>query len=221
MVTEEERQWMWAQYAPDPRMKLNLGIRRRLAPLLDNDRRRWLALNALFLSVLGTPILYYGDEIGMGDNLELDDRYGVRTPMQWSDEPNAGFSANGDTYLPVIDDEEYGYRKINVAAQEADPDSYLVWTRYLINTRQGQPALRAGAREWVETGDKAVLAYRRTEEDNRVLCVFNLSDAARPSGITPSTAQDDLLSRDGRSFPAGQEIHLAPYEALWLKDREV
>jgi maltose alpha-D-glucosyltransferase/alpha-amylase len=220
MVTPEERQWMWEQYAPDPRMRLNLGIRRRLTPLLDNDKRRWLALNALFLSLLGTPILYYGDEIGMGDNIWLDDRYGVRTPMQWSAEKNAGFSTadKSDLYLPVLDDEIYGYRKINVAAQERDPDSFLAWTRYLLEARQGQPALRAGTREWVETGDNAVLAYRRIEGDNQVLCVFNLTDSAHPSGIAPTTAQRDLLSRQGRTYPAGQEIHLDPYQALWLTD---
>ncbi len=216
MVTPEERQWMWEQYAPDPRMRLNMGIRRRLTPLLDNDKRRWLALNALFLSLPGTPILYYGDEIGMGENIWLDDRHGVRTPMQWSAATNAGFSEAGKTYQPVIDDAEYSYRHLNVAAQETDANSYLNWTRYLVAARQAQPALRAGTLAWVETGYAAVLAFRRAEGDNRVLCVFNLSDTARPSGIIPATAQTDLLSRDGRSYPAGEEIHLSPYECLWL-----
>jgi maltose alpha-D-glucosyltransferase/alpha-amylase len=216
MVTPEEREWMWQKYAPEPRMRCNLGIRRRLTPLLDYDKRRWLALNALFLSLLGTPILYYGDEIGMDDNIWLPDRHGVRTPMQWSAGKNAGFSEAEATYMPVLDDETHGYRKVNVAAQEVDDDSYLAWTRHLIRARQGQPALRAGARQWVETGDKAVLAYRRTEGDNRVLCVFNLSDETRPSGIVPSAALSDLLSRDGHIYPAGVEIQLAPYGALWL-----
>ncbi len=216
MVTPEERQWMWEQYAPNPRARLNLGIRRRLAPLLDNDKRRWLALNAMFLSLPGTPIFYYGDEIGMGDNLALEDRYGVRTPMQWSADKNAGFSTADHAYLPVIDDAVYGYQRLNVAAQEQDADSYLAWTRYLINTRQGQPALRAGVLEWVETGDEAVLAYRRTESGNRVLCVFNLTDKARPSGITPQEDVRDLLDRNGRVHPAGVEVQLAPYGALWL-----
>ncbi len=216
MVTEEERQWMWQQYAAHPRARLNLGIRRRLAPLLDNDRGRWLTLHALFLSLLGTPILYYGDEIGMGDNLELDDRYGVRTPMQWSADKNAGFSEADKTYLPVIDDPVYGYQRLNVAAQEADDNSPLAWTRFMIRTRQSQPALRAGAREWVETGDNAVLAFRRMEGSNHVLCVFNLSAEARPSGIVPDDARVDLLSREGRVYPAGAEIQIAPYSALWL-----
>src|SRR5690606_26680066 len=125
MATPEERQWMCEQYAPEPRMRLNLGIRRRLVPLLDGDRREWLRLHALLFSLPGTPIVYYGDEIGMGDNIWLDDRHGVRTPMQWSGEKNAGFSDAEETYLPVIDDEIYGYEKVNVALQEKDPNSYL------------------------------------------------------------------------------------------------
>ena len=161
MVTPEERQWMWANYAAEPRARLNLGIRRRLLPLLEGDKRRWLALNALFLSLLGTPIVYYGDEIGMGDNIWLDDRDGVRTPMQWAAAPHAGFTTGDKTYLPVIEQAPYDYRQVNVAAQENDPDSYLAWMRFLVAARQSQPSLRSGAREWVETGDVAVLAYWR------------------------------------------------------------
>lgn len=216
MVTPEERDWMWQQYAPDPRMRLNLGIRRRLAPLLDNDKRRWLALNALFLSLPGTPIIYYGDEIGMGDNIWLPDRHGCRTPMQWSAGQNAGFSEAGKTYMPVIDDETYSYRYVNVAAQEADEDSYLAWTRYLINARQGQLALRSGTLSWVETGDRSVLAFRREAAGGSVTCVFNLSDEARPSGISPAVQMKDLLSRAPQLHPSGVEIQLQPYEALWL-----
>ena len=220
MVTPEERQWMWEQYAPELRMRLNLGIRRRLMPLLDDDRRRWLALNALFLSLPGTPILYYGDEIGMGDNIWLEDRHGCRTPMQWSAAPNAGFSEAARTYQPVIDQPPYDYRTRNVAAQEADPDSYLNLTRFLIATRQTQPALRAGALAWVETDDAAVLAFRRTTADAPpVLCLFNLSDSAR-SGVPAPTDMRDLLSREGRGFPAAQEIELAPFAAHWLVEEE-
>ena len=219
MVTPEERQWMWEQYAPTPRMRLNMGIRRRLAPLLDNDKRRWLALNALFLSLPGTPILYYGDEIGMGDNIWLPDRHGCRTPMQWSAEKNAGFSDADTTYMPVIDEAPFSYREINVAAQEADPHSFLNWTRYLIRARQAQPALRSGTLEWVETGDVAVLAFRRRDGGDEVLCVFNLSDTARPSGITPNGDLRDLLSREARVLPAGEEIELGPFAALWLAEQ--
>ncbi|MCA9923226.1 MAG: hypothetical protein KC421_12680, partial [Anaerolineales bacterium] len=127
MVTPEEREWMWQQCAPDPRMKLNLGIRRRQLPLLDRDKRKWFLLNALFLSLPGVPIIYYGDEIGMGDNIWLPDRHGCRTPMQWGNGRHAGFSAADKTYLPVNDDFEHN----NVAAQESDPDSYLNRTRFL------------------------------------------------------------------------------------------
>jgi len=216
MVTPEERQWMWANYAAEPRARLNLGIRRRLLPLLEGDKRRWLALNAMFLSLLGTPILYYGDEIGMGDNIWLDDRDGVRTPMQWADAPNAGFSTGRKTYLPVIDQAPYDYRHVNVAAQENDPDSYLAWMRLLVAARQSQPSLRSGEREWVETGDVAVLAYWRRGVGEPVLCVFNLSDSPRPAGIVPEREMRDLLAREGRVYPAGQAIALAPYAALWL-----
>lgn len=220
MVTPEERQWMWEQYAPEPRMRLNLGIRRRLAPLLDNDKRRWLALNAMFLSLPGTPILYYGDEIGMGENIWLPDRHGVRTPMQWSADKNAGFSDADKTYLPVIDDEIFTYRRVNVAAQEADNDSYLSWTRFLIRARQAQPALRAGTLDWVDTGDTTVLAYRRNDGANRVLCVYNLTDEARPAGIIPPADVLNLLDRGGRSCLAGEEIQLGAFEALWLLESE-
>jgi maltose alpha-D-glucosyltransferase / alpha-amylase len=216
MVTPEERQWMWEQYAPEPRMRLNLGIRRRLAPLLDNNKCRWLALNALFLSLPGTPILYYGDEIGMGDNIWLPDRHGVRTPMQWTADLHAGFSSAETTYLPVIDDEVFGYQTVNVNAQETDPESYLSLTRYLIRTRQSQPALRAGALEWVETGNNSVLAFRRYEGANEVICLFNLSDQSRSAGFAPDHDTVDLLSRSNRLYSAGKTIELSPFGAHWL-----
>ena len=134
MVTEEERDLMWRSYAPDRRARLNLGIRRRLAPLLENDRRRIELLFSLLLSLPGTPVLYYGDEIGMGDNIELEDRDGVRTPMQWSAAPNAGFSSADVARLccPVIDDNIYGYRRVNVEAQRADLGSPLNRMREMI-----------------------------------------------------------------------------------------
>jgi maltose alpha-D-glucosyltransferase/alpha-amylase len=216
MVTPEERQWMWEQYAPDPRMRLNLGIRRRLAPLLDNDRRRWLALNAMFLSLPGTPIIYYGDGIGMGEDIWLPDRYGVRTPMQWSAAPNAGFSTAEMTYLPVIDDEVYGYQRVNVAAQEQDPDSYLALTLFLVHARQERPSLRAGEMSWVETGNKAVLAYIRRTADEQVLCVFNLSDTPQPLGFELQEDVVDLLARERVVLAAGSPLTLAPYAAHWL-----
>jgi maltose alpha-D-glucosyltransferase/alpha-amylase len=220
MVTPEERQWMWKEYAPEPRMRLNLGIRRRLAPLLDNDRQRWILINALFLSLPGTPIVYYGDEIGMGDNIWLPDRHGVRTPMQWSAAPNAGFSTAAQTYLPVIDDPVFGYRAVNVEAQETDPGSYLAWTRHLIGARRERPALRGGAMSWVETGDAAVLAFARSEGKDDVLCVFNLSDAPRSLGFPLPHDRVDVLARAGSRYGRGTIPVLEPYAALWLRAAE-
>lgn len=226
MVTPEVRQWMWQQYAPDPRMKLNLGIRRRLAPLLDNNKAKWFLLHALFLSLPGTPIIYYGDEIGMGDNIWLPDRHGCRTPMQWTAVPHGGFSTAARTYQPSNSDDVYGYQHVNVAAQEADPTSYLALTRFLLKTRQATPALGNGDFEFVETGNTAVLAYTRHLESKQVLCLFNLS--AQPqtlpgeflSAIQPA---HDLLHPD-KHFEEQVRVcenepnllELSPHAAHWL-----
>ncbi len=218
MVTPEEREWMWQQYAPNPRMKLNMGIRRRQTPLLDNDKRKWFLLNALFLSLPGAPIIYYGDEIGMGDNIWFPDRHGCRTPMQWDDSKNAGFSPAKETYLPVLCDDTYGYRQVNVAAQEDDPDSYLNLTRFLIQTRQSQKALKTGEMEWVEVGQEsggntAVLAFIRKTRGDELLCVFNLSD--QPQSIDMSNAERiDLLRKEAKLSKTNQ---LEPYAAHWFK----
>lgn len=213
MVTPEVRQWMWEQYAPEPRMRLNLGIRRRLLPLLDGNKDKWRLLHALFLSLPGAPIIYYGDEIGMGDNIWLPDRHGVRTPMQWDDSKNAGFSDADETYFPVHAE----YPQVNVAAQEADPDSYLNLTRFLLRARQSQPALRRGEMAWVEAGQESggsreVLAYRRflPDEKEGVLCLFNLSD--RPQTFTLHRERLDLLS--GEKMVG--EVGLRPFAAHWL-----
>lgn len=181
MVTDAERNWMWQHYAPDPRMRLNQGIRRRLAPLLDNDQAKWFLLHALFLSLPGIPILYYGDEIGMGDNIWLPDRYGCRTPMQWTAVSNGGFSTSPKTYLPVNSDDVYGFQQVNVAAQEKEPDSYLNIIRFLVATRQKNKVLCEGDFEFIETGSDgssatAVLAYIRHLAEERILCLFNLSN---------------------------------------------
>ncbi len=212
MVTPEVRQWMWAQYAPEPRMRQNLGIRRRLAPLLDNDKRRWFLLNAMFLSLPGTPIIYYGDEIGMGDNIWLPDRHGCRTPMQWDAGQNAGFSSAGKTYFPVISEGEFAYQQVNVAAQEADPDSYLNLTRFLLRTRQSQPALKHGEFAFVETGHDSVLAFRRFVADEGILCLFNLTD--EPQAFTLHRERTDLLSRNGAVLSG--VVELKPFAAHWL-----
>ena len=144
MVTPEERQFMWDFYASDPRMKLNMGIRRRLAPLLGNDRARIELANSISFTLVGSPVLYYGDEIGMGDNIRLADRDGVRTPMQWSDAPNAGFSTADPSALgdPVIEDETFGYRRVNVAAQCGEPGSLLNRMRGMMAVRKNGPCLR-------------------------------------------------------------------------------
>ena len=144
MVTDEERDYMYRVYAQDTQARINLGIRRRLAPLLGNDRRRIELMNGLLFSLPGTPVIYYGDEIGMGDNFFLGDRNGVRTPMQWSSDKNAGFSrANPQRlYLPVIYDPEYHYESVNVEAQNNNPNSLLRWMKRLIALRKRYPALR-------------------------------------------------------------------------------
>jgi maltose alpha-D-glucosyltransferase/alpha-amylase len=213
MVTPEVRQWMWEQYAPEPRMRQNLGIRRRLAPLLDNDKRRWFLLNAMFLSLPGTPIVYYGDEIGMGDNIWLPDRHGCRTPMQWDDGPNAGFSSATQTYYPVISGGEFDYQQVNVAAQEADPDSYLNRMRFLLHTRQSEPSLTHGDFAFVETGTEAIFAFRRYIAGVGILCLFNLTD--QPQIFTLHRERVDLLSQD--KTPLSGELTLRPFAAHWLK----
>lgn len=219
MVTEEVRQWMWEQYAPEPRMRLNMGIRRRLAPLLGNDKRQWLLLNAMFLTMQGTPIVYYGDEIGMGDNIWLPDRHGCRTPMQWTSE--GGFSTAEKTYFPINDDALFGYAHVNVESQENEFDSYLNWTRFLIQTRQAQPALRRGTFNFVESGIKEVLAYNRTVDEQTILCIFNLTDHSQSVALPANgTYAVDLLFRGKPAKQAitdGQlTVALEPYQACWL-----
>ena len=216
MVTPEVRNWMWEQYAPETRMRLNLGIRRRQLPLLEGDKRKWFLLNGMFLSLPGAPIIYYGDEIGMGDNIWLADRNGVRTPMQWSSKKNGGFSPANETYLPVIDDEVYGYERVNVAAQEKDPDSILNWTRFLIGARQSQAALRGGDFDWVETGNTETMAFTRSEGESDVLCLFNLSDRPQTARIELDCDRVDLLTREGTVVAAGALFSLKPLAAHWL-----
>ena len=182
MVTDEERDYMYMEYAKDPRMKLNLGIRRRLAPLLDNSRDMMELFHALLLSLPGTPIVYYGDEIGMGDNIYLGDRNGVRTPMQWSLDRNAGFSRADPQrlYLPPIMDAVYGYEAVNVEAQLRDPSSLLNWMRRMLAVRKLSRAFGRGRITFLRPGNRKVLAYVREHEDQAVLCVANLGRSAQP-----------------------------------------
>ncbi|MEX0428793.1 maltose alpha-D-glucosyltransferase [Nocardioides sp. DS6] len=187
MVTDEDRDYMWAEYAKDPRMKANIGIRRRLAPLLDNDVNQMELFTALLLSLPGSPVLYYGDEIGMGDNIWLGDRDAVRTPMQWSGDRNAGFStANpGKLDRPLVMDPVYGYQAVNVEAQTEDPSSLLQWTRRMIHARKQHPAFGLGSFHDLGGSNPSVLSYSRehTFPDGTteiMICVNNLSRFPQP-----------------------------------------
>jgi maltose alpha-D-glucosyltransferase/alpha-amylase len=182
MVTSKERDYMYHIYAADVRARINLGIRRRLAPLMENDHDRIKLMNSLLLSMPGSPILYYGDEIGMGDNVFVGDRNGVRTPMQWSPDRNAGFSRADPQrlYLPPIMDPVYGYPSINVEAQLRDPSSLLSWTKRMLAVRKSSQAFGRGARRFLRPGNRKILAYLREYGEDTILCVANLSRTAQP-----------------------------------------
>jgi maltose alpha-D-glucosyltransferase/alpha-amylase len=219
---------MYAQYAADPEMRLNLGIRRRLAPLMENSRPRIELMNSLLFSMPGTPILYYGDEIGMGDNVYLGDRNGVRTPMQWSSDRNAGFSRADPArlYFPVIMDPVYGYESINVEAQERSPFSLLHWMKRMIGLRRQHPVFGRGSIEFIRTDNRKVLTYVRRYEKDIVLCVANLARTVQPveiplgafSGLTPI----EMLGQT--EFPRiGEQpyfLTLAPYGFYWFQLQE-
>jgi maltose alpha-D-glucosyltransferase / alpha-amylase len=225
MVTNDERDYMYLAYSADPRMRINLGIRRRLAPLVDNNRRRIELLNSLLLSFPGTPILYYGDEIGMGDNIYLGDRHGVRTPMQWNADRNAGFSTATPArlYSPVIMDPVWGYEAVNVEAQQGDPSSLLNWMRNMIALRKLFAVFGRGSIEFLDPSNRKVLAYIRKYGEEQVLCVANLSRFAQPVDL-------DLSKLEGTTpvemlgyveFPAIAQqpyrLTMAPYSFLWLE----
>jgi maltose alpha-D-glucosyltransferase/alpha-amylase len=182
MVTDEERDYMYQAYAADPQMRINVGIRRRLAPLLENSRRRIELLNSLLFSMPGTPVIYYGDEIGMGDNIYLGDRNGVRTPMQWTGDRNAGFSRADPArlYAPPIMDPVYGYQAINVEAQERAPFSLLNWMKRMIGLRSQTAVFGRGTIQFLPALNRKVLAFVRHHEDEIVLCVVNLARTVQP-----------------------------------------
>jgi maltose alpha-D-glucosyltransferase/alpha-amylase len=182
MVTDEERDYMYEEYAKDPRMRLNLGIRRRLAPLLDNGRDEIELMHAILFSLPGSPVLYYGDEIGMGDNVYLGDRDGVRTPMQWTGDRNGGFSRAdfAALYLPPLMDPVYGYQAVNVEAQLRTPTSFLRWLRRFIALRKEHPVFGLGSYEPQEADNPRVFAHVRRYEEDIVLCVHNLARSAQP-----------------------------------------
>ena len=177
MVTDEERDYMYFEYAKDPRMRINVGIRRRLAPLLDNGRRQIEMLHSLLFSMPGTPVMYYGDEIGMGDNIYLGDRNGVRTPMQWSGDRNAGFSRADAArlYFPTIIDPVYGYQAVNVEAQERVPTSLLNWMKRMIAVRKRHKSLGRGSIRFLHPENQKILVYLREWENEIILCAVNLS----------------------------------------------
>jgi maltose alpha-D-glucosyltransferase / alpha-amylase len=193
MVTDRERDYLWKHYASDKRMRLNLGIRRRLAPLMENDRRRMELLNGLMFSMPGTPVMYYGDEIGMGDNIFLGDRDGVRTPMEWSLDRNGGFSRAdpAQLYLPPIMDPVYGYQSVNVEAQSRSPSSFLNWMKRLIAVRKARLAFGRGEQRFLYPSNRKVLAFLRSQGEEAILCVFNLSRA-------PQAVELDLSGFKGR-----------------------
>ncbi len=221
MVTEEDRQWMWKFYAPDPAMKCNLGIRRRLWPLLDNDRRKVFLAYSLLFTLPGSPVMYYGDEIGMGDNIKLFDRNGVRTPMQWNADKNGGFSTADKTYFPAITDPVYGYQKINVEAEEKDADSNLNCIRKLVSIRKNDEALSFGKLNWLTDGDEIpVLAYDRISEHETVRVIENMTDKRQEFSCSfEAGTWCDLLNSEkkimGNKF---EKIELEPYQFLWLSN---
>jgi len=220
MVSEEERRWMWNEFSPDPRMRLNLGIRRRLAPLLDNDQRLIELANSLLFTLPGSPIIYYGDEIGMGDNIRLPDRNGIRTPMQWDSSPLAGFSTSKDLYSPVIRVAPYGPLSVNVADEKENPGSLWNTIKKMIAVRKLHPALGVGQYSLADCGENSIFAYyRRTTEEN-ILLLHNLKPDLHPVHIKLDTGGQgltDLLS--GRTFSLQENllnITLEPYQYLWL-----
>ncbi|MBD2438311.1 maltose alpha-D-glucosyltransferase [Nostoc sp. FACHB-110] len=224
MVTDEDRDFMYRVYAQDPMMRLNLGIRRRLAPLLGNDRRQIELLNSLLLSMPGTPVIYYGDEIGMGDNVYVGDRNGVRTPMQWSADRNAGFSrANPQRlYLPVIVDSEYHYEAVNVEAQRANHNSLWYWMKRLLATRKRFPALGQGKLEILHSNNRKVLAFTRSTDDETVLVVANLSHYVQTVALDLSVFNGSTpVEIFGHTeFPTITEssyfLSLSPYGFYWF-----
>lgn len=224
MVTDEERDYLYGEYAKDRRMRLNVGIRRRLASLMDNGRRRIELLHGLLFSLPGSPFIYYGDEIGMGDNIYLGDRDGVRTPMQWSSDRNAGFSKADleKLYFPVISNPVYGYQAVNVEAQQRYQSSLLQWMRLMIHLRKSHRVFGRGNMEFIRPENRKIFAFTRTYEDETVLCVFNLSRVAQPVELDLAYLRGKIPVEmaGGTEFPTITEspyqLALAPYGFYWF-----
>jgi maltose alpha-D-glucosyltransferase/alpha-amylase len=225
MCTDPERDFMYYAYAQDPLMKLNVGIRRRLAPLLDNDRAKAQLLNSLLFTLPGTPIIYYGDELGMGDNVHLGDRNGVRTPMQWSADRNAGFSRAEPErlYSPVIADPIYGYQVVNVQAQLRTPSSPLAWMRRLVAARKQTRCFGRGSLRFLTPANTRVLAHLREYEGETILVVHNLAGSAEAVELDLAAFRGAIPREmlGGSRFPAVTDrpyvLTLAPYGAYWLR----
>jgi maltose alpha-D-glucosyltransferase/alpha-amylase len=228
MVTDVERDYLWSTYAADPRARLNLGIRRRLAPLMDNDRRKIELMNSLLLSLPGTPIIYYGDELGMGDNIYLGDRNGVRTPMQWTPDRNGGFSRCDPArlYLPPIMDAVYGYQAVNVEAQSRSLSSLLSWTKRMIAVRKTSQVFGRGTLTFIRPSNRAVIAYVREFNGEVMLCVANLSRSAQAAELDLSAwngrVPEEMVGRTHFRQITEQlyVVTLAPYGFFWLRLRE-
>jgi len=229
MVTDVERDYMYDEYAVDKAMRINLGIRRRLAPMMENDRRRVELLTGLLLSMPGTPIIYYGDEIGMGDNVYLGDRNGVRTPMQWNGGWNAGFSSADPErlYSPLISNPVYGYQAINVDSQRRSAHSLLSWTRSVIQTRNAFRAFSRGSIEFLNPSNHRVLAYVRRLGEEKILVVNNLSNSAQAVELNLQQYKGHIpIEMFGRNlFPRIGDLPylltLGPYQFFWFRLRRI
>jgi maltose alpha-D-glucosyltransferase / alpha-amylase len=222
-LSETERDDVFSRFAPDPRMRLyERGIRRRLAPMLENDRRRLELAHSLLLTLPGTPVLRYGDEIGMGDDLSLDERDSVRTPMQWNSGPNGGFSRApaDELFRPVPHDGEFGCEAVNVASQQRDPESLLAWTQRVVRVRRGCRELGWGACTFLPTENRHVLAHRCSHEGRTVVLLHNLAGEKQSVEVTvdPHTVPADLLTRDEPEVRDGRLcIELPPYGYRWFR----
>ena len=229
MVTDDERDYLYDEYAKDKAARLNLGIRRRLAPLLDDDRRRIELMNGILMSLPGTPILYYGDEIGMGDNIYLGDRNGVRTPMQWNSGWNGGFSAADPErlYLPLLSNPLYGYQRINVDAQNRAPHSLLSWMKQMIRVRKSTQAFGRGTLEFLNAPNPRVLAYVRELGKDKILIVNNLSSSAQAAELDLRQFKGSIPIEmfGGNPFPRIGNLPylltLAPYQFFWFRLRRL
>ena len=229
MVTEDEREWMWQEYAPEPRMRQNLGIRRRLAPLLGNNKRKIELAYSLLFSLPGSPVIYYGDEIGMGDNIWLPDRNGLRTPMQWDNSSNAGFSRADaeELYVPIIGSQEFGLNHVNVAAQRKDINSLWHRIRNMIRLHKENLVFGWGEFRWQDAGNDAVAAYWRTSSQKSLLILNNLSPDAQSVHIQmpeecASEPVDLLSGREKGKFDGEYLVlRLQPFQFLWLNIRKI